>query len=77
MRKWPRLAKLLMSAMSPISLAAPDGPIPLSCSRLLPDAVTSSVNCLLAVLIFLSMTASSVISSEASCLRVRPTCHAV
>nr|QEO74594.1 hypothetical protein [uncultured bacterium] len=38
-----------------------------------PPNEARSVSCLLAVLIFLSMAASSVISSEASCLRVRPT----
>ena len=37
--KWPRVAKRAMSPMSPSSRAAPEGPIPCSCSRLLPVAV--------------------------------------
>ena len=54
--KWPRLANRAMSPMSPSSRAAPDGPIPLICNRLLPGGGvgTSSVSCRLAVLIFFS-----------------------
>jgi hypothetical protein len=71
--KWSRLANLLTSPMSPSSRAAPDGPIPGSCCSVLPVDATSSVSCAFAALIFLSMTATSVVSSQASCRRVRPT----
>src|SRR5439155_21245424 len=49
------------------------GPIPCSCCSRLPVAAMSSLSAWSASLIFLSITASSVISSAASWRRVRPT----
>jgi hypothetical protein len=55
-----------MSPTSPIRRAAPEGPMPLSSSRPLPVAAMISCSWAFAVLICLSMLASSVISSEVS-----------
>lgn len=70
--KWPRSAKRAMSPTSPRRRAALDGPMPLRSCRLLPAEATSSVSWAFAALIFLSIAASSLISSEASWRRVRP-----
>ena len=65
----PRSAKRVMSPTSPISRAALEGPMPLSSCRLLPVALTRSVSCAFAALIFLSIPVRSVMSSAASCRR--------
>jgi hypothetical protein len=63
--KWAAVGKRLMFAMSPMSRAAPDGPMPLSSGRVLPLALTSWRSCLSAARILASMTVSSSMSSRA------------
>ena len=57
--KCPRLAKRVMSPMSPSSRAAPDGPMPCSAWTWLPEILTSWVSCRSAALIFASMVSIS------------------
>ena len=52
--KWPRSAKRAMSPTSPSSRAAPEGPMPLRCCRLLPVSATRPLSWVLAALIFLA-----------------------
>ena len=57
-----RLANRWMSPTSASSRAAPEGPMPCSCSRVDPRAVTSSVSSLSGTLVFLPVASSSAIS---------------
>jgi len=68
--KCAAVANRAMSPMSPMSRAAPDGPIPLSSGNELPVAATSCRSCLSAALILASMVVSSSMSSRASWWRV-------